>query len=205
MASEEGVLRLYHNNYDTFNRMKDAIVEKFKADCDMVHTIKSRIKSEDSFANKVRRKIAEQPGMDSEEIYSSVSDILGIRLITVFPIDVISVHNYIRRITHGKSKQYYMIEQIGYCWDPEIKAKLRSLKIKITEKESYYNSIHYVLSTNGEGSHKFEVQVRTLLDEAWSEVDHKLKYKNNPHAGVANHIKVYSSIVSAGLRTLTAI
>lgn len=44
-------------------------------------------------------------------------------------------------------------------------------------KESFYTSIHYVIKPNGTTKTTCcEVQVRTLLEEVWGEIDHTMNY-----------------------------
>ena len=50
-------------------------------------------------------------------------------------------------------------------------------KIKIKD-EKPYRSVHYVIRDE-ETQLCIEVQVRTLFEEAWSEIDHKLRYPYN--------------------------
>ena len=68
-------------------------------------------------------------------------------------------------------------------------------KVRIVE-EKPYRSVHYLIKDN-DGIY-VEVQVRTLFEEAWSEIDHKLRY---PYKLSNEMINAYLSIMnrSAGM------
>lgn len=64
---------------------------------------------------------------------------------------------------------------------------------------SYYTSIHYVLRPNSRNPATCEVQVRTLLEEVWGEVDHTMNYPTanlDPHC--KEQIRVLARLVGAG-------
>jgi ppGpp synthetase/RelA/SpoT-type nucleotidyltranferase len=74
-----------------------------------------------------------------------------------------------------------------------------SLGINTEQKDSFYTSIHYVLKPNSKSKAICEVQVRTLLEEVWGEIDHKMNYPspvNDEHC--REQIRVLARLVGAG-------
>ena len=73
-------------------------------------------------------------------------------------------------------------------------------------KESYYTSIHYIVKPNERLDVSCEIQVRTLFEEIWGEIDHILNYPE-PTASVAcdEQLRVLSRLIGAGSRLGDAI
>jgi ppGpp synthetase/RelA/SpoT-type nucleotidyltranferase len=66
-------------------------------------------------------------------------------------------------------------------WDDEARAFFKKLGFKIANKPSrpsFYTSVHYVVKPSKKTEITCELQVRTLMEEVWGEVDHLLNY---PH------------------------
>ena len=130
-----------------------------------ISSITSRVKERYSFEQKVRR--------DKKGKYSSarsVTDIAGARVVTYFEDDVELVANIIKD---------------NFAVDPKNSVnKSRSLSID----RFGYRSVHFVVSLSKERlalpeNHKFaslqiEIQVRSLLQHAWAEIEHGFGYKS---------------------------
>jgi hypothetical protein len=43
-----------------------------------------------------------------------------------------------------------------------------------------YRSVHYIIAPDGDEGPRVEIQVRTLFEEGWSEINHRLLYKIKP-------------------------
>ena len=67
---------------------------------------------------------------------------------------------------------------MAYTWDPETEKYFQALGLETKRKDSYYTSIHYVIQPKSESYITCEIQVRTLFEEAWGEIDHTVNY---PH------------------------
>lgn len=69
-------------------------------------------------------------------------------------------------------------------------------KVEI-RKEKPYQSVHYVIrSREGLG---VEIQVRTLYEEAWSEIDHKLRYPYDmTNEMLANYLNIMNRLTGMG-------
>lgn len=64
-------------------------------------------------------------------------------------------------------------------------------------KEKPYRSVHYTIySEQGLG---IEIQVRTLFEEAWSEIDHKLRYPYNlTNEMLSKYINIMNRLTGMG-------
>lgn len=126
-----------------------------------VHGVTSRIKSRAS----VRRKLELSAG---KRTFRSLTDLLGIRIITYFPDEVNTVATVI--------EQEFKVDRANSVD-----------KRAILDPDRFgYLSLHYVLQLSDSRSRlpeyhafrdlKFELQIRSILQHAWAEIEHDLGY-----------------------------
>jgi putative GTP pyrophosphokinase len=126
-------------------------------------TIKYRVKRFEAYYEKLRRHSAEQLIFAE----SSLTDFLGIRIICPFLADIETVESLF-------SAQFEILEV-------ERKAGQHSFR------EFGYDSVHLLINhaiedieTPMPGTHPVcEIQLRTILQDAWAEVEHELVYKSD--------------------------
>jgi putative GTP pyrophosphokinase len=190
--------------------LQSLLPELLKADGIRFHKIESRVKSRQSLEEKLTRP---------EKNYATlndVTDVCGLRIITHFDSEVADIATVLER--------EFDID-----------------KINSTDKRIYtdpnrfgYVSLHYVISLAGPrlklteckawADCKAEVQIRTILQHAWAEIEHDLGFKSpvavplevkrrfarlaailetadNEFAGVKNDLTQYATKISAQLKT----
>ncbi|MFC8530780.1 GTP pyrophosphokinase family protein [Nocardia sp. NPDC057227] len=152
-------------NYDellpTFERMREEvahILEHILADL-KVHDIRVRVKKKSSFLEKIERKRYDDP-------FSQMTDLIGSRVVCLFLDDIPRVEDLI-------ANEFLIVE--------------KQTKIDETKPEIFgYQSVHYLCrfeegysGPRYSGLHNFvfEVQLRTILQDAWAVVEHTLAYK----------------------------
>ena len=131
-------------------------------------TIKSRVKRFDNYCEKLVR-LSKLQGNDMLQI----TDLLGIRIVCPFLEDLETIEQLI-------SQEFEILEM-------ERKAEQHSFR------EFGYDSVHLLIRTKpldcpAQLPHSCdvcEVQLRTILQEAWAEVEHELVYKSD--IGIPNH------------------
>lgn len=119
--------------------------------------VTSRIKDPDSLKEKLRVRGLEETYEAAME--GGIHDIIGFRIICAFTDDVYNVFHYFEQ----RSK--YSVELVkDYIKEP---------------KENGYRSLHVILTiTLDNGIHiPLELQIRTIAQDAWATLEHKLKYK----------------------------
>lgn len=141
-----------------------------------IYRIMTRVKSLESFLAKIERR-----GISEKNILSLMTDIVGARIICMFPEDLEKIHVY---LTECGSFQF-IGQPKAYLWDdlPWILPN----EFYITRKTSGYGSIHYLAQLNPSlvgpnselGKITFEIQVRTLMQEAWAALEHAIGYKHD--------------------------
>lgn len=166
-----------------------------------INQCKSRQKSADSLARKlldIKIKKSQLPkfeksdllSMSFETILENVHDLVASRLIVLTPKSIPIINEYIL-----EKKDHFDIQQIKFYSDGSnqyitqaqqdsenlINRTGRDIKILPSKKTSGYSSIHYICNVrkdfNLPKNFQFELQLRTIVQEAWSEVQHATIYK----------------------------
>lgn len=137
-----------------------------------------RIKRLESVEDKIRRNPDDYPGGLSEENLKRVPDLLGARLILYFVTDLPLIDRELHRCseisisTHPPPRAYL---------PSDLARQLGLTEIERHDKSSGYASIHYRCQLtdkeNSNNSAPFELQVRTLTEDVWGEIEHILGYK----------------------------
>ncbi|MCI5522693.1 MAG: (p)ppGpp synthetase [Spirochaetales bacterium] len=179
MMSEKLNLELPKKNYiseiylsykDVFQEILSAIELKLKSTLKLVSmpTFKTRIKSFNSYYKKVLRQKAQEVGESRKLV--CLTDMIGIRVICAFLEDLNEVMNQI--------KQNFDVIEI------EDKGANQSFR------EFGYESLHILIKIPADcmpvknttpalpENMVCEIQVRTILQDAWAEVEHELIYKS---------------------------
>jgi len=95
---------------------------------------------------------------------------------------------------------------VAYSWDPEATGFFTSLGLNAETRDSYYTSIHYVVKPQSTADLTCEIQVRTLFEEAWGEIDHALNYPSATEVlACKEQIRVLAKLASTGTRLADSI
>lgn len=170
-----------------------------------VHSVKSRLKDRQHLEEKVSRKLAdlsEQP--TNEDMFRRLTDLSGVRVLLLHQQQFITLHAEFLKKTRN---DWHLVEPPkAYTWDPESVDFFRKLGVHTELKESHYTSLHYVIRPKMESDVVCEIQVRTLFEEIWGEVDHTLNYPS-PTESVAcsEQLRVLAKVVGAGSRLVDSI
>ncbi|MGW7462122.1 GTP pyrophosphokinase [Streptomyces sp. NPDC054797] len=129
------------------------------------HYVRSRVKTKVSTIRKLEKPSKSYTGI------SDLTDMLGVRIVTYFPDDVDKVASMI-----GKE----------FSIDEENSVDKRAL---LDADRFGYLSLHFIAQLGGNrrelaeykrfGECKFEIQVRSILQHAWAEIEHDLGYKTS--------------------------
>lgn len=146
-----------------------------------IYFSKWRVKKPESAYLKVKRK---------GRSYKTLTDYGGMRLLCLFESDMVKIHDFL--LSLFIEMEYDLYECIIYNFDRkgDMYFALKQSEQKhfpghfmsSDSKMSGYKSIHYLVYTK-EGLY-IEVQLRTLVQDVWGELEHALSYKNgsaHPH------------------------
>lgn len=157
-------------SYEDFARIIEAILKTCLARSGtQIHSIEARAKDSDSFTKKASKAHEEDRNKPKyKSPLSEITDLAAARVITFFLSDLSAVGNVI---------------------DHEFDVREKSNKAQLLDDEGRlgYQSIHYVVALR---SNRFtlpeyekfsgllaEIQVRTILQHAWAEIEHDMQYK----------------------------
>lgn len=166
-AMKEHILRQFDETnllYVSFgDKCKRILTELIEDKRIPIHHISSRIKSRTSLSSKIDSR--------KEDKYSNLSDITdicGLRIITYLESDV----NHVSELIENEF---------------EIDRTNSIDKRKLKSDQFGYRSLHYVVSLNAQRNNlsenkkfqdfKIEIQIRSILQHAWAEIEHDLGYK----------------------------
>ncbi len=187
---QEAILISFMKENEKYKRLAEFIVGLIQDDprvpAESLHTITYRIKDELRLIEKIdmlnsRAKTVEE--LISETNYQAgIADLLGVRIICLRLSDVGKIEEYLNLLAQEKI--------IRVVKGPEQK---NTLVLPLDRGEFFsegtdlrytgYSSIHYRMQlaeySNADPDLQalhFELQLRTILEEAWSEIDHKYRY-----------------------------
>ena len=164
----EAILGEYRTLYPELGKMSDALTAKIKKFFDeagiVVAGIEHRVKTEASLAGKLALK-----GEKYRDIYD-VTDIIGLRVITFYADDVDRVASV-------------MEHHFGIDWENSVDKRTAH------DTDSFgYLSLHYIFRVPKKlyyrrghpelNKLRFEVQMRTVLQHAWANMNHDTGYKS---------------------------
>ena len=149
----------------------------------LIHSLKWRVKSEVSLRDKLKRKILDgkkkkKPFLiGPDTFFRKINDAAGYRILHLHTTQFKAIHDILMRLL--AEEKYRIVEHASArTWDDESRAYFKSIGIRTVRTPSLYTSVHYVIATNARTSCTCEIQVRTLAEELWGEVDHRLNYPN---------------------------
>jgi ppGpp synthetase/RelA/SpoT-type nucleotidyltranferase len=153
----EAILQEYRDQLPRLREAADSVYGRLKATLDeaglLVAAIEYRVKAEDSLAGKLELKGSKYHSL------ADITDIIGLRVITFYIDDVDKVASAVERL-------------FEVDWDNSVD------KRKIHEIDSFgYLSLHYICSMP-DFPYRFEIQMRTILQHAWANMNHDTGYKS---------------------------
>ena len=126
-----------------------------------IETIKTRLKSVDSIADKLSRQ---NLAMTVDNIENNMHDVAGVRVICGFPSDIYTLSE-----AFLNQDDITLIERKDYMANP---------------KPNGYRSLHLIVEIpiylhDEKKPMKVEVQFRTISMDWWASLEHKIRYKKD--------------------------
>ena len=171
----------------------------------VVHSVKARFKSTERLKDKIRRKSTTDP-ITSENVFERVTDLVGVRVLHLHQAQFPTIHEAILDKINVK-KDWVLGEPVkAYTWDPESTSFFQTMGIGSELKDSFYTSVHYLVRPQTDSHLCCEIQVRTLFEEIWGEIDHMLNYPEPTRISSCHEqIRVLAKLVGAGGRLVDSI
>ncbi len=198
--SVEELQKIYEDYLERYPRLEELereFISRYMVSARGVrfHSYGGRVKSPDHLIEKIIRKRnnrnAKYAGLQVDNYYKYVTDLIGCRVLLVYKEDWKDVHDYLLKMFRNDPADYlpetdlaagyqptreesYMVERpCVYIRTGDDERYYRGVEGICLDRDGYYRSIHYLIRFK---EYYLELQVRTLFEEAWSEVDHDLLY-----------------------------
>lgn len=145
-----------------------------------IEHVKSRIKSPQSIIKKLKRQGHEDT---IQNMVKYINDIAGVRIICSFTSDIYQIADMI-----NKQKDLVILEITDYLQSP---------------KKSGYRSYHMLVAvpvylTDRVVNTKVEIQIRTIAQDFWASLEHKIYYKfeGNAPEFISHDLRACADFVS---------
>jgi ppGpp synthetase/RelA/SpoT-type nucleotidyltranferase len=144
-----------------------------------VHSLRVWIKHPEHVIEKIIRKKRERPDFNVELAnYSEcITDPIGVRALHLFKAEWRAIHKFVLATWDLKEDPIAYIRE----GDPaQVRQAFEDNECKVEVHRFGYRSVHYVIKSQPtKRSHLVELQVRTIFEEGWSEIDHQIRYPYN--------------------------
>ncbi len=212
-ATIEALVQHYADRLETAQRLSHNLAELFSSDKlkKLVHSIKARAKDPEHLRDKLKRKMCKcieegnEFDITPENLFKQVNDLAGVRLLHLHTWQFADIHKIVLELLAEEG--FRVLEgPVARTWDNEYKAVFGKMGIATIDSERMYTSVHYVVDPGAGTKPTAEIQVRTLAEELWGEVDHTINY---PHAceiaACGEQIKVLARVTSSCTRLVDSI
>jgi ppGpp synthetase/RelA/SpoT-type nucleotidyltranferase len=171
---------------NVYIRIIGALIKRLNIDG--VTKIEGRVKDKEECIKKFHRKYQNKLEADEQpyEIKDFISDLIGIRIVCLYE-DQIAV---LSEVLQQNFKILDVTDKIS--------------SVENTEDTFRYKGFHMDLQLNDEMASRpkyqpyadrpFEVQIRSLIQDAWSVLDHKIKYKKSIPRDLKRRINILSAL-----------
>lgn len=173
--------------------LKYSIIDAL-SESDYVISIASRVKNADSLREKIIRNNYYLRYDTPEEILNNLSDLIGLKIECRFIEEEGKVYAEL-------NKKFNIDYPDGFCGNdryPNIRINTKSTQPQ-TQRNGFsiYRLDGYYM--NGEEHINFELQIKSLVNSFWSDIEHKLVYKNTNYYVFDTFMKSLLTSIKASL------
>ncbi|MGO7319404.1 GTP pyrophosphokinase family protein [Rhizobium ruizarguesonis] len=162
-------------------------------------SVEGRVKDREECVSKFTRKY--RTGLETAktpyEIKDKITDVIGLRVVVLYEDDI-------ERVKEAILKEFDV---------PEVTDKIA--QVEGTESSFGYKGLHLDLKLNSARAnmpeyqlyspHSFELQIRTVVQDSWSIIDHKIKYKKSIPNTLKRRINTLAALFELADREFLAI
>ncbi|MCJ0824495.1 RelA/SpoT domain-containing protein [Luteimonas sp. 50] len=177
----------------------------------LVHSLRWRVKDPEHLKDKIARKMLKAKmegaefGISVSNVFETINDLAGLRILHLHTTQITAIDVELKKLL--AEYKYDVIEDAkARTWDDEYRAFYESVGIATVESPKMYTSVHYVISPNIVTKRTCEIQVRTLAEELWGEVDHSMNYPTETKVTTCrDQIRVLARLTSSCSRLVDSI
>jgi len=186
----ENILSQYDESiqlYNDFSSKTELLLNSFVKDELNPHQIKFRIKDRNSLTQKIIKKNYKYSNLNE------ITDILGFRIVLYFEDDIDTIEEIIKTefkidIDNSIDKRTLEVDRFGYR-SLHYVVSLHEERLKLREYKNFKDL-------------KFEIQVRSILQHSWAEIEHDIGYKGAneiPHSAKRTFYRVAALLEQADI------
>lgn len=176
----EDLLVIYHDYVEFRKKLEEPALQLLNhiVKASNVHYVRYRIKNAEHLIEKIIRKKIDEPEIELslDNYKTKITDLIGLRALHLFKEDWKGIDDFLRNKCN-MTKTPLVYYRKGD--DPNAISDFEVLQFSVKEHGYGYRSIHYFSEVDvpeTEIKIAVEIQVRTIFEEAWSEIDHKIRY-----------------------------
>ncbi len=187
---EESQFRAYYRNHQpqlqaACDRVVRTVEQLLLAAPNLdISKVQGRVKDVDECIRKFRRKYraALEESNQPYEIQPWITDLIGVRVVCLY-------EDELEKVARLVQSHYEVIDVTN-----------KAAAVESTETEFGYKGLHLDLraKTSAESATQtpwpFELQIRTIIQDSWSVLDHKIKYKKSIPGQLKRRINVLSAL-----------
>lgn len=173
----------------------------------IIHSIKTRLKDPDHLRDKIERKRKKGMVITNDNLFREITDLIGLRVLHLYQDQFPVIHQEILKYI-SEGDWVFVEAPKAMTWDPESQKMYDDLKIVTEVRPTFYTSVHYLIKPNNSNPNPIscEIQVRTLFEEIWGEIDHSINYPHQTEdVACKEQLRVLSKLVSTGTRLADSI
>ncbi len=212
-AAIDALIARYEGDAEVVNILANSLVQLMETPSmkKLYHSLRWRIKEPSHLRDKLLRMLIKRRArgktfdVTPENLYAKVNDLVGVRLLYLHTSQFPSINEGLQRTFVEYS--YRVVEgPEARVWDNEYREIFGAMGVDVTDSPRMYTSVHYVIEDNSRSKRTAEIQVRTLAEELWGEVDHTINYPEpSPFLACREQIKVLARVTSSATRLVDSI
>ncbi len=180
----DAAVRRFERNLSLFETAAKQLHDALSRSQDLapyIHFMKYRAKDAEHLRRKLQKRAlrrkakGKEPDVSERNLFTKIGDLAGVRILHLHTDQIEPMKVAIREILE---EHRYRIREgpTAIVWDREYAQLFAQFGIKVEPRDSMYTSVHYVVQANQRTPITVELQVRTLMEEVWGEVSHRVDY-----------------------------
>ena len=213
-ALVDELLETYKANYSLVELFRDQLFQALASSITLqphIHSMRSRLKDADHLRAKLHRKLeaglekGEPFDITPENLFTKINDLAGVRILHLFTRQIRDIDAALKAIF--EELRYDLLEgPFARTWDDESREFFQQCGIETQLSPTMYTSVHYVVGSASRTTMTCEIQVRTLMEEVWGEVDHAINYPTPTDVLASREqLKVLARVTSSASRLVDSI
>jgi putative GTP pyrophosphokinase len=216
--SEQSIIEPLVEQYNSSRGLVEQFLSQMKitiADSErlrrFIHSVKFRLKDPEHLRDKLHRKLSEAQAKNKPftitkaNLLAKVNDLAGLRVLHLHTSQMEDIHPIVLELLDNA--RFKLLEKpFARTWDDENRNFFTRIGIKTQDSGSLYTSVHYTIESASKIKVTGEIQIRTLAEELWGEVDHSINYpKKTTNLACREQIAVLARVTSSCSRLVDSI